>query len=81
MLKASGPRVEDFEPMSCHGLHHAYECKEELLRDAIDSLSEILVGLEKYREGLSYYDRGLLSKTIHGIPSAVSVLRRARISK
>ena len=67
--------------MSCHGLHHSCDCRYELMRDAIDSLSEILAGLEKYREGLSQYDRGLLSKTIHGIPSAVSVLRRARISK
>lgn len=63
--------------MSCHGLHHACECKEELLRDAIDSLSEILAGLEKYRENLAIYDRITLSKTVHGIPGAISVIRRA----
>jgi hypothetical protein len=67
--------------MSCRGLHQICPCKEELLDDAVDSLAHLLAGLEKYREGLSHYDRGLLSKTIHGIPSAVSVLRRARISK
>jgi hypothetical protein len=48
------------------------------MRDAIDSLSEILAGLEKYRESLAPYDRIGLSKAIHGIPGAVSVIRRAR---
>lgn len=67
--------------MGCHSLHHACECKEELLRDAIDSLSEILAGLEKYRESLATYDRIGLTKAIHGIPGAVSVLSRARILK
>lgn len=64
--------------MSCRGLHQICPCNQELLDDAVDSLAHLLAGLEKYREGLSQYDRGLLSKTIHGIPSAVSVLRRAR---
>ena len=63
--------------MSCHSLHHACECKEELLLDAIDSLSEILSGLEKYRESIAIYDRIKLSKTVHGIPGAISVIRRA----
>lgn len=64
--------------MSCHGLHHSCDCRYELMRDAIDSLSEILAGLEKYRESLAPYDRIGLSKAIHGIPGAVSVIRRAR---
>jgi len=65
--------------MSCHGGNHfACDCKQELLDDAIDSLAHLLAGLEKYREGLSYYERGALTKAVHGIPSAVSVLRRVR---
>jgi len=67
--------------MGCHSLHHACECKEELLRDAVDSLSEILAGLERYRESLAQYDRSILTKTVHGIPGAISVLSRARILK
>jgi len=63
--------------MSCHGLHHACECKEDLLRDAVDSLAHILSGLKKYRKSLAIYDRITLSKTVHGIPEAISVIRRA----
>lgn len=67
--------------MSCHGgTHFACECQRELLDDALESLAHIIAGLDKYREGLSYYERGLLTKAVHGIPSAVSVLRRARRS-
>lgn len=64
--------------MSCRGLHQICPCNQELLDDAIDSLEHILDGLDIYREGLSFYERGLLSKTVQGIPSAISVLRRAR---
>lgn len=63
--------------MICNGLHHSCDCRYELMRDAIDSLSEILAGLERYRESLAIYDRSILTKTVHGIPGAVSVIRRA----
>lgn len=68
--------------MSCHGgTHFSCECQRELLEDAIDSLARILAGLERYREGLSIYDRGRLTKSVQGITGALSVLRRARLSK
>lgn len=67
--------------MSCEGGHHACVCKSELLYDSIEALAHILAGLERYREGLSHYDRTTLTKQVHGIPGAISVLRRARILK
>ena len=67
--------------MSCEGGHHACVCKDELLYDAVDSLAKILVGLERYREGLALYDRGRLTKSVQGIPGALSVLRRARLAQ
>lgn len=67
--------------MSCEGGHHACICKSELLYDAVDSLAKIMAGLERYREGLALYDRGRLTKSVQGIPSALSVLRRARLLK
>jgi hypothetical protein len=70
--------MEDFKPMSCHGLHHACECKEELLRDAIDSLSEILAGLEKYRKTLSLKQQVVFRAHTYGLKMAESVLVRAR---
>ena len=66
--------------MSCEGGHHACVCKSELLYDAVDSLAKILAGLEHYREGLAIYDRGRLTKSVQGIPGALSVLRRARLA-
>lgn len=63
--------------MACNGLHHSCECRYELMMDAIDSLTQILAGLGKYRESLAIYDRITLSKTVHGIPGAISVIRRA----
>lgn len=68
--------------MSCHGgTHFSCECQRELLQDAIDSLSEILAGINNYRETLPMYERGILTKHIHGVTHAVSVLRRARVSQ
>jgi hypothetical protein len=64
--------------MSCAGGHHSCDCRYDLMMDAIDSLAHLLSGLERYREGLPLYDRGRLTKEVHGIPGAVSVLRRAR---
>ena len=68
--------------MSCHGgTHFSCECQRELLEDAIGSLARILAGLERYREGLALYDRGRLTKSVQGIPGALSVLRRARLQQ
>jgi hypothetical protein len=67
--------------MSCEGGHHACVCKSELLYDAIEALAHILAGIERSREGLSHYDRTTLTKKVHGIPGAISVLSRARILK
>ena len=65
--------------MGCHGgTHHICDCQMELLQDAIDSLSEILAGVSRYRETLPMYDRGILTRQIHGITHAVAVLQRAR---
>lgn len=64
--------------MSCHGgTHHICECHREILRDAIDSLSEIIAGINSYRETLPMHDRGILTKHVYGVTHAVSVLRRA----
>ncbi len=67
--------------MTCRSTHFSCECQRELLEDAVDSLAKVLAGLEKYREGLALYDRGRLTKSVQGIPGALSVLRRARLSK
>lgn len=65
--------------MSCHGgTHFSCECQRELLEDALDALTHLLAGLERYREGLSYYDRAIFTKAVHGIPGAISVIRRGR---
>lgn len=63
--------------MSCHSLHHSCPCREELMRDAVDALAEIISGINEYREDLPLYDRGILSKYVRGVPNAVSIIRRA----
>lgn len=78
MPTASGPRMEDFEPMSCHGLHHSCDFRYELMWDAIDSLSEILAGLEKYRKTLSLKQQVVFRAHTYGLKMAESVLVRAR---
>lgn len=65
--------------MSCHGgTHFSCECQRELLRDALESLISLVNGIEKYRASLSLYDRGVLTKSIHAMPSAKSVINRSR---
>lgn len=65
--------------MSCRGSHHTgCPCREELLADALDSLQTMVSGLEsmlaEYPQlrSLIYKDFGI------GLPSAKSVLRRAK---
>lgn len=64
--------------MSCSGGHHSCDCRYDLLVDAIDSLSEILSGLNEYRNTLSMVERTALSKKVHGITHALSVIQRGR---
>jgi len=61
--------------MSCQ-THHACPCQEELLIEAIDSLREIVRGIEKYRESIAIIDRIKLGKFIYSLPSAKSIIRR-----
>lgn len=63
--------------MSCHGgTHHICDCQRELMEDCIDSLSQIIRGLNEYRETLAMYDRGILTKHVVGVSRAVSILRK-----
>ena len=79
MPTASSSRMEDFETMSCHSLHHACECKEDLLRDAIDSLAHTVRGIEKYIKTISPHDKiGIYTRFDLGMKTAKSVLRRSR---
>lgn len=63
--------------MSCHGgTHHICDCQRELLEDCIDSLSQIIRGLNEYRESLPMYDRGILTRRVVGISRAITILKR-----
>lgn len=64
--------------MGCNGLHHACQCKDDLLLDLVESLGEILAGLNNYRESLPMYDRIPLGKSITGVNRAVVVLNKAK---
>lgn len=70
--------MEDLKPMSCHNHHHACPCREELLTDAIEALASIVAGVEKYEDTLAPYDKIKFRKFFFAIPSARSILRRAR---
>ncbi len=65
--------------MSCHGgTHFACECQRELLDDALDALASIVAGVDKYEKTLAPYDKIKFRKFFFAIPSARSILRRAR---
>ncbi len=64
--------------MGCKGACHSCDCHYQLMWDAVDSLSEIIAGLNKYRETLPLYERGQMTKHVHGVTKAVSILNRAR---
>ena len=65
--------------MSCHGLHHACVCRQELEEDLVDALARTVQGIEKYIKSLSPHDQaGIYSRFDLGLKSARSVLRRAR---
>jgi len=63
--------------MSCHGgTHHICDCQRDLLEEAVDSLAQIIRGLNEYRDSLAMYDRGILSRHVVGISRAVSILKK-----
>ncbi len=64
--------------MSCHNHHHACPCREDLLIDAVEALASIVAGVEKYEDTLATYDKIKFRKFFFAIPSARSILRRAR---
>jgi hypothetical protein len=70
--------MEDLKPMNCHNHHHACPCREELLTDAIEALASIVVGVDKYERTLAPYDKIEFRKFFFAIPSARSILIRAR---
>ena len=77
MPTTSGPRMEYLEPMSCE-VHHACICKEDMLIDSIEALASIVAGVDKYEKTLAPYDKIKFRKFFFAIPSARSILRRAR---
>jgi len=64
--------------MSCEGGHHACICKEDMLIDSIEALASIVAGVDKYEKTLAPYDKIKFRKFFFAIPSARSILRRAR---
>lgn len=66
--------------MSCHNHHNACPCREELLTDAIEALASFMADVDKYEKTLASYDKVNFRQAFYAIPSARSVLRRARIS-
>lgn len=70
--------MEDLKQMNCHNHHHACPCREELLTDAIEALASIVAGVDKYEKALAPYDKTLFRRAFYAIPSARSILRRAR---
>ncbi len=64
--------------MGCYNHHHACPCREEILIDAIEALASIVSGVEKYEDTLAPYDKIKFRKFFFAIPSARSILRRAR---
>lgn len=65
--------------MACE-VHHACPCQSDLLIEAVEALASIVAGVDKYEKALSPYDKTLFRRAFYSIPSARSVLRRARIS-
>lgn len=63
--------------MSCL-THHICPCQSEIVSDALDALASIVAGVEKYEDTLAPYDKIKFRKFFFAIPSARSILRRAR---
>jgi hypothetical protein len=46
------------------------------MEDCVDSLSQIIRGLNEYRDTLSMHEKGILTRHIGGVSKAVSILNR-----
>jgi hypothetical protein len=65
--------------MSCHGgTHFSCECQRDLLEDALDSLSTMVTGLERFLEANPKMRNKIYSEFFIGLPSAKSVVNRTR---
>ena len=63
--------------MACE-VHHACPCQSDLLIEAVEALASIVAGVDKYEKTLAPYDKIKFRKFFFAIPSARSILRRAR---
>ena len=64
--------------MSCHGLHHACDCKQELADDLVIALENVVRGIERMRSKMQESKRGQLKTQYHiDLDYAISILRRA----
>ena len=63
--------------MACE-VHHACPCQSDLLIEAVEALASIVAGVDKYEKTLAPYDKIKFRKLFFAIPSARSILRRAR---
>ncbi len=59
-------------------MHHSCECREELLRDAVEALTGLAVGLEKYRKTLSLKQQVVFRGHTYWLKMADSILARGR---
>lgn len=57
---------------------HICLCREDLLLDAIQTISELAHGLEKYRKTLSLKQQVVFRAHTYGLKMAESVLVRSR---
>ena len=64
--------------MSCGGLHHACECRQELLDDALDAISTMVTGIERFLEENPKMRNKIYTDFFIWLPSSKSVLKRSR---
>lgn len=64
--------------MGCNPMCHICLCREDLLLDAIQTISELAHGLEKYRKTLSLKQQVVFRAHTYGLKMAESVLVRSR---
>jgi hypothetical protein len=64
--------------LRCRGPHHSCECREDLLLEAINTVSELSHGLEKYRKTLTLKQQVVFRAHTYGLKMAESVLVRSR---
>lgn len=70
--------MEDFEPMSCNGLHHICDCRRTLEEELVTALDNVVRGIERMRTKMQESKRGQLKTQYHiDLDYAISILRRA----